>query len=104
MFPYVLLKSVILVRMLKWNIPFPTHLCIPPIVTLKYITNQRNEDLLSFFNGIEDIYAVYWMGGLSPDLYIMIINVNSRDSILLWGNLRKIGLFFQSQSLMEVKG
>ena len=70
MFPYVLLKSVILVRMLKWNISFPTHLCIPPIVTLKYITNQRNEDLLSFFNGIEDIYAVYWMGGLSPDSYI----------------------------------
>ena len=41
-----------------------------PIVTLKYITNRRNEDLLSFFNGIEDIYAVYWMGGLSPDSYI----------------------------------
>ena len=56
MFPYTLLKSVILVCIIKKNTTIPAHLCEPPFAIFKCICNQCSEDLIAFFNRAEDIY------------------------------------------------
>ena len=64
MYPYVLLKSVIISKALRVNVGIPIHLQMPPMVLRNCIRKQSADDIILVFMGEDKMCATYWLSGI----------------------------------------
>ena len=99
MYPYVLLKSVIISKALRVNVGIPIHLQMPPMVLRNFIRKQSAEDIILVFMGEDKVCATYWLAGIINNSYLgslilklsMNLNLlNPADSVRILTMLTKI--------------